>query len=87
MCLKLTIKTPEQCPGRRPGVFLINFDHILDIFFGAWLIYLEQVNAEMGLKVVFYKKILIFVVFIKLPLPSENEILASTKFDFSQLAN
>ena len=41
----------------------------------------------MGLKVVFYKKIPIFVVFIKLPLPSENEILASTKFDFSQLAD
>ena len=27
ICLKLTIKTPSQCP-RRSGVFIVNFEHI-----------------------------------------------------------
>ena len=28
MCSKLTIKTPERRQWRRPGVFIVNFEHI-----------------------------------------------------------
>ena len=31
ICLKLTIKTPEQCQWHRSGVFIINFQHISHI--------------------------------------------------------
>ena len=28
ICLKLTIKTPQQSHSRRSGVFIVNFEHI-----------------------------------------------------------
>ena len=28
ICSKLTLKIPEQCQWRRPGIFLVNFEHI-----------------------------------------------------------
>ena len=31
ICLKLTIKTPERRQWRRSGVFIVNFEHILDL--------------------------------------------------------
>ena len=31
ICLKLTIKTPERGQWRRSGVFIVNFEHILDL--------------------------------------------------------
>ena len=31
ICLKLTIKTPERGQRRRSGVFIVNFEHILDL--------------------------------------------------------
>ena len=27
-CSKVTLKTPEQCPWRRSGDFIVNFEHI-----------------------------------------------------------
>ena len=33
ICLKLTIKTPEQRQWRTSGVFIINFEHILHLVF------------------------------------------------------
>ena len=32
ICSKVTIKTPEQCQGRRSCVFIVNFEHILHLF-------------------------------------------------------
>ena len=32
ICSKLTIKTPELRHGRCPGVFIVNFEHILHLF-------------------------------------------------------
>ena len=32
ICSKLTIKTPERCKWRRPGVFIVNFEHISHLF-------------------------------------------------------
>ena len=28
LCLKLTVKTPEQGQWCRPGVFIVNFEHV-----------------------------------------------------------
>ena len=32
ICSKLTIKTPERRQWRRPGVFIVNFEHTLHLF-------------------------------------------------------
>ena len=39
ICWKLTIKTPELPHWRRPGIFIVKFEHILHIFlcFLCWL--------------------------------------------------
>ena len=31
ICSKLTMKTPERCQWRRPGAFIVNFEHILHL--------------------------------------------------------
>ena len=40
ICLKLTIKTPEQGQWHGPGVFIVNFEYISHLFscFSCWLI-------------------------------------------------
>ena len=32
VCSKLTMKMPERCQWRRSGDFIVNFEHILDLF-------------------------------------------------------
>ena len=31
ICSKLTMKTQERCQWRRPGAFIVNFEHILHL--------------------------------------------------------
>ena len=42
ICLKLTIKTPEQCHWRRSGVFIVNFKHISHFFLVFLLLTLNK---------------------------------------------
>ena len=45
MCLKLTIKTPKRCHWRRFHVFIVNFEHISHLCFGASIVNFEKVHA------------------------------------------
>ena len=38
ICLKLTIKTPKRCHWRRSGVFIVNFEHISQLFLIVFLL-------------------------------------------------
>ena len=46
ICSKLTIKTPERHHWRRSGVFIVNFQHISDLFIVFLLFTLNQVNIS-----------------------------------------
>ena len=37
ICLKLTIKTPEQPHWRRSGIFIVNIEHILHLLISLLL--------------------------------------------------
>ena len=42
ICSKSTVKTPERRQRRRSGVFIVNFEHILDLFHGFLLLTLKK---------------------------------------------
>ena len=42
---KLKIKTPERRQWRRPGVFIVNYEHISHIFSSVFIVDFEQVNV------------------------------------------
>ena len=44
-CSKLTIKAPERPQWRRSAVFIVNFEHISDIFL-VFIVLYEQVNVS-----------------------------------------
>ena len=46
ICSNLTIKTPERHQWRRSGVFIVNFEHILQLFAGLLFVDFEQVNVS-----------------------------------------
>ena len=45
ICSKLTIKTPEWCQWRRSGVFIVNFDCILQLCSNVSIVNFENVIA------------------------------------------
>ena len=45
-CFKWTIKTPEEHPWHRSGVFIVNFEHILHILFSVTIDECDQVNVS-----------------------------------------
>ena len=45
VCSKLTIKTPERRQWHRPGIFIVNFEHISHLV--VFIVNFEQVNAGM----------------------------------------
>ena len=45
ICSKLTIKTPERRDWRRSGVFIVNFEHILNLVSCVFIVKFEQANA------------------------------------------
>ena len=42
ICSKLTIKTPDQRNWRRSGVFIVNFEHILQLILVFLLLTLSR---------------------------------------------
>ena len=47
---KLTIKMPERRPWRRPGTFVVNFEHISHLFSSVSIVSIvnfEQVNVRV----------------------------------------
>ena len=42
ICLKLTIKIPEQCQSRLSGVFAVNFEHVSRLFLVSLLLTLNK---------------------------------------------
>ena len=42
ICSKLTIKTPERRPWRCSGVFIVNFEHISQLFQAVLLLTLNK---------------------------------------------
>ena len=45
ICSKLTTKTPERRHWRRPGVFIVNFEHISHLVLVS-IVNFEQLNAD-----------------------------------------
>ena len=45
ICSELTIKRPERRQRRRSGVFIVNLEHMSQIFGGVSVVDLEQVNV------------------------------------------
>ena len=46
ICSKLTIKTPERRRWRRSVVFILNFEHISNLFLEGFFVEFEQVNIS-----------------------------------------
>ena len=53
MCSKITIKTPQRCLWRRPGVFIVNFKPISQLFLVFLLLTLNKLMFAGSLQKLF----------------------------------